>query len=132
MPKKRSPTKGITRTTDYPSTDEQRNALEQERLRSTISELLIRSVADLRRELTSVTERNRIRFDRIRDQLSAIREGERTALLITFHTDVEQILAAYWFFLTSQKFPESTNSPSVPESVSVTEVLEPFREFLFE
>ena len=132
MRKKKSATKDTAPIPRHRSTDDQVNALEQERLRSTVSDLLIRSLAELKRELAAVTERNRQRFDRFRDHASSVPEAERTALLITLHTDVEQMLAVYWFFVTSGSFPPLTSSPSVRDPAFVSETLEPFREFLFE
>ena len=108
--------------------DEQVNALEQERLRSAVSERLVGSMNDLRRELDSTLERNRRRIERLDGQLRAIPESERTAILATMHADLERLLAAYWFFAASSVFPAS---PSVEDPASITEALEPFSEVLF-
>lgn len=107
------------------------NALEQERLRSSVSERLVRSLADLKQELAAVTERNRRRIERLKDQAQAVAEPEQVATLCTLHADLERLLAAYWFFLTAESFPSLTGPPSVRDPASVTEALEPFSELLF-
>lgn len=111
--------------------DEQVNALEQERLRSNVSERLIRSLTDLKQELSATAERNRRRIERLHGQLRAIPEAERTAFLATMHADLEHLLAAYWSFVASSVFPSSAGGDSVQDPASITEELEPFSELLF-
>ena len=111
--------------------DDQINALEQERLRSAVSERLIRSLADQKLELSGTLERNRRRIERLEGQLASIPEAERTALMATMHADLERLLAAYWFFAASSVFPAASVGTSVRDPASITEALAPFSELLF-
>jgi hypothetical protein len=112
--------------------DDQLNALEQERLRSAVSERLIESHADQKQELAGTLERNRRRIERLEGQLRAIPDAERTAFLATMHADLERLLAAYWFFAASSVFPATVVGTSVRDpAATITESLEPFSELLF-
>jgi hypothetical protein len=106
------------------------NAIEQERLRATVSERLVRSPNDLRQELAATSERNRRRIERLEQTFRLVPDPERIAILATLHADLEQLLAVYWFFIAAQTFTAPSNS--IRDPAIVTESLEPFSELLFD
>ena len=111
--------------------EDQMNAMEQERIRVAVSELLIRSRAEVRQDVISVTERNRSRIERIRSGMNIVPEAEQMALLAVMHADLEKLLAVYWFFITATSFPKQA-TPSVHDPVVVEEAMQPLSELLFE
>jgi hypothetical protein len=132
MRKKQSAAPSTARKETRRGTEHQINAIEQERLRAAVSELLIRSRADVRQELSSIVDRNRRRIERIQSGMNKVPEAERVAVLATMHADLEGLLAAYWFFITAQSFPVETAGSSVRDPVCVAESIAPFSELLFE